>query len=94
MSSHEAHLMLKSKVSVLSYIGDVGIFDSDGELINSSGTWPLPSVSIADQSFFRNFKSDAGSKMAVGEPARNPMTGNWATVIAHRLSGPNGFSSA
>ena len=36
MSSHDAHLILKSKVSVLSYIGDVGIFDADGKLINSS----------------------------------------------------------
>ncbi|MDO8439482.1 MAG: PAS-domain containing protein, partial [Telluria sp.] len=90
MSGHDAHLMLKSKVSLQSYIGDVGIFDSDGKLINSSGTWPLPAISIADRTFFRNFKSDAGLEMAVAEPARNHMTGDWATVIAHRLSGPNG----
>jgi diguanylate cyclase (GGDEF)-like protein/PAS domain S-box-containing protein len=91
MSGHDAHLILKSKVSVLSYIGDVGIFDADGKLINSSGTWPLPAISIADRTFFKNFKSDAGLKMAVAAPARNQMTGDWATVIAHRLSGPNGI---
>ena len=33
MSSYDAHQILKSKVSVLSYIGDVGIFDADGKLI-------------------------------------------------------------
>ena len=90
MSSHDAHLILKSKVSVLSYIGDVGIFDSDGKLINSSGTWPLPDISIAGRDFFKNFKSDAALKTAVAEPARNQMTGNSTTVIAHRLSGPDG----
>jgi hypothetical protein len=37
MSTSDAHLMLKSKVSVLSYTGDVYIFDTDGKLINSSG---------------------------------------------------------
>jgi diguanylate cyclase (GGDEF)-like protein/PAS domain S-box-containing protein len=90
MSSHDAHLILKSKVDVLSYIGDVGIFDADGKLINSSSTWPLPDISIADRSYFRNFKSDAALKTAVAEPVRSQMTGNWSTVIAHRLSGPNG----
>ncbi|MDP3691584.1 EAL domain-containing protein [Bradyrhizobium sp.] len=90
MSSHDAHLILKSKVGGLSYIGDVGIFDADGKLINSSGTWPLPAISIADRTFFKNFKADAESKMAVADPARNLMTGDWSTVIAHRLSGPNG----
>ena len=90
MSSHDAHLVLKSKVSVLSYIGDVGIFDADGKLINSSGTWPLPAVSIADRVYFRNFKSDAELKTAIVEPARNHMTANSTTVITHRLSGRNG----
>ena len=90
MSSHDAHLILKSKVNVLSYIGDVGIFDADGKLISSSATWPLPAISIADRAYFKNFKSDAGLKTTVAEPARSPMTGNWSTVIAHRLSGQNG----
>jgi diguanylate cyclase (GGDEF)-like protein/PAS domain S-box-containing protein len=90
MSSHDAHLILKSKVNVLSYIGDVDIFDADGKLINSSATWPLPAISIADRAYFKNFKSGAELKTAVAEPARSQMTGNWSTVIAHRLSGPNG----
>src|SRR5215469_2428324 len=46
MSSEEAHRMLSAKVSVLSYIGDVMIFDADGELINSSGVWPVPAANI------------------------------------------------
>src|SRR2546423_14372316 len=47
MSTYDAHLMLKSKASVLSYIGDVNIYNSDGQLINSSGGWPLADVNIA-----------------------------------------------
>ncbi len=39
--------MLKSKASVLSYVGDVAIFDADGRLINSSGKWPLPDIGVA-----------------------------------------------
>ncbi|MES2195545.1 MAG: EAL domain-containing protein [Pseudomonadota bacterium] len=91
MSSYDAHQILKSKVSVLSYIGDVGIFDADGKLINSSGTWPLPSVDIAERTFFKSLKSDANLKTAVVAPARHHTTGNSTTVIAHRISGPNGI---
>jgi diguanylate cyclase (GGDEF)-like protein/PAS domain S-box-containing protein len=91
MSSYDAHLLLKSKVNVLSYVGDVGIFDADGKLINSSGTWPLPSISIAERTFFRNLKSDANLKTAVVTPARNQMNGNTTTVIAHRINGPKGI---
>src|SRR6266852_1463784 len=42
MSTRDAHLALQSQASVLSYIGDVMIYDAQGELINSSGPWPLP----------------------------------------------------
>jgi diguanylate cyclase (GGDEF)-like protein/PAS domain S-box-containing protein len=90
MSTLDAHLMLKSKVSALSYIGDVTIFDSDGTLINSSGAWPLPAVNIADRAYFKTSKSDARSITVLTEPVRSYVTGSWTTVLAHRLSGPNG----
>jgi hypothetical protein len=59
MSSPEAHLMLQS--NVLSYIGDVQIFDSDGKLINSSGAGPLPAINIAERDYFKAFNSDPRS---------------------------------
>ncbi len=90
MSTSDAHLMLKSKASVLSYIGDVMIFDADGNLINSSGDGPLPTVNIADRAYFKEFKSNPQSTKALAEPVRSFFTGKWTTVVAHRLSGPNG----
>ncbi len=90
MSTFDAHLLLKSNVSVLSYISNVNIFDADGQLINSSGTWPLPDVNIADRAFFKAFKSNPQSTAVLAEPVRSHSTGSWTTVIAHRLSGPDG----
>ena len=89
MSTPEAHLMLKSRVSVLSYAGVVYIFDTDGNLINSSGDGPLPAITIADRAYYKTFKSDPKSTVLV-EPARSHFTGNWTTIIAHRLSGQDG----
>jgi diguanylate cyclase (GGDEF)-like protein/PAS domain S-box-containing protein len=92
MSTWDAHLMLQSKVSALSYIGDVNIFDSDGKLINSSGAWPLPEMTIAERDYFKAFRADPQSKITMTEPERSYVTGNLTTtVIVRRLSGPNGI---
>jgi diguanylate cyclase (GGDEF)-like protein/PAS domain S-box-containing protein len=81
---------LKSELGVLSYIGDVDIFDSEGKLINSSSAWPLPAVSIAERNYFKTFKSNPQSTVKLTKPVRSYFTGSWTTVIAHRLNGPDG----
>src|SRR5579872_76967 len=90
ISGDEAHLLLKSKASPLSYIGDVNIFDAEGRLINSSGDGPLPAGNIGDRSYFKAFKSSPDPTGVSVEPARAIYTGKWTTVFAHKLSGPGG----
>ena len=71
MSSPEAHLMLKSRVSVLSYVGDILIFDSDGNLINSSGAWPLPPFNVADRAYFRYHQTHSDRQSYVSSVIRS-----------------------
>src|SRR6266567_5252384 len=61
MSSQEIHLMLKSKMDALAYVGGINVFDADGTLINTSAAWPAPPVSVADRSYFKTFKSSPQS---------------------------------
>ena len=42
MSSREIHLMLKSKMDALSYVGGINVFDADGKLINASARLARP----------------------------------------------------
>jgi len=90
MSTPQVHHMLQSKVSALSYIGDVAIFDAEGRLLNWSRSSPVPDISIVDRAYFKIFKSDPQSEPMLAEPARSHIDGSWTTVIAHRLSGPGG----
>jgi diguanylate cyclase (GGDEF)-like protein len=90
MSSADIHLMLKSKLSALSYVGGINIFDADGMLINSSSIWPVPPVSVADRPYFKAFKNDPGSPNMMVEPVHSRITGAWTTVIARKMTGPNG----
>src|ERR1700754_2150054 len=53
MSSEAAHLMLTSKMSALSNVGGVNIFDAEGRLINSSSAWPVPPINVADRAYFK-----------------------------------------
>ena len=52
MSSEAVHLMLKSKMSALSNVGGINVFDADGKLINASAIWPVPPVSVTDRPYF------------------------------------------
>ncbi|QHO77026.1 diguanylate cyclase [Bradyrhizobium sp. CCBAU 051011] len=90
MSGHDIHLMLKSKIEAVSYVGGINVFDADGNLINASVAWPPPSVNSADRAFFRTFKSSPQSPDMLMEPVYSRVTGAWTTVIARKVMGPNG----
>ena len=90
MSSQDVHLMLKSKMSALSYVGSVSIVDADGQLINASSAWPVPPVSVGDRHYFKTFKSDPQSPEMLIELLHSRITGAWTTVIARKITGPNG----
>jgi diguanylate cyclase (GGDEF)-like protein/PAS domain S-box-containing protein len=85
-----AHEMLHTKANVSSFIGVVNVFDADGQLINSSNSFPVAAISVSDRPFFQTLKSDPHAPAVTIEPARDPLTGTWTTIIAHRLNGPNG----
>jgi len=90
MSSHDIHLMLQAKLSALSYVGGINIFDAEGTLINSSTAWPVAPVSVADRAYFMAFKSGPKSPAMLIEPVHSRITGEWTTVIARKVIGPNG----
>jgi diguanylate cyclase (GGDEF)-like protein len=90
MSTEDIHLMLKSKINAVSYVGGINVFDADGRLINSSAAWPAPPVSVADRAYFKTFKSGPQSPTVVIEPVYSRITGVWTTVIARKVTGSNG----
>ncbi|WP_426442922.1 bifunctional diguanylate cyclase/phosphodiesterase [Bradyrhizobium genosp. P] len=90
MSGTDIHAMLKSKMDALSYVGGLNVFDADGTLINSSSAWPLPHANIADRSYFQIFKSSPYSPDMLVAPVFSRVTGAWTTVIARKVTGPNG----
>jgi len=94
MSGKDVHLMLKSKLSALSYVGGVNVFDADGTLVNTSTAWPVPSINVGDRPYFRTFRTDPHAPEMLVEPVHSRISGAWTTVIARKMTGPTASCSA
>ena len=90
IASAEAHEILRSKAGVLSYLGDISIFDSNGDIVNWSRPLPAPALNISARTYFQTFKFDSRSASVLTESVRSYITGNLNSVIAHRLRGEDG----
>ena len=90
LATLEWHETLRAKVGAYSDVAGVNVFDSEGVLINSSETWPVPDVKIADRAYFLAFKSGAATTPFLIEQVQSRFSGSWATVIAQKVTGPKG----
>jgi hypothetical protein len=91
VANSEAHEILRSKAGVLSYLGDISIFDSNGDMISWSRPLPAPPLNISERAYFKNFKFDSRSPSILTESVRSYINGNLNSVIAHRLRGEDGI---
>lgn len=90
MSGIDVHRMLRTKLSSLPYVGGINLFDSDGKLLNSSETWPVPAINIADRQHFQTLQADNGPTVVLAEPVISRVTGAWTAVFARKLVGRHG----
>ena len=90
IASLEAHEILRSKAGVLSYLGDISIFDSNGDILNWSRTLPVPALNISERTYFKTFKFEPRSASVLTEQIRSYLTGNLNSIVAHRLRGDDG----
>ena len=91
MSTQEIHLMLKSKMDALSYVGGINVFDADGTLINSVGGLAGPGRQRRGPRLLQDLQVRTGlAGHVLIEPVYSRITGAWTTVIARKVTGPNG----
>jgi diguanylate cyclase (GGDEF)-like protein/PAS domain S-box-containing protein len=90
MSGATANQMLRSKISSVSYLGDIAIYDADGELINWSRSQPLPKINVSSRTYFQTFKSNPMAEPVLLESVRSFLIDKWTTIVARRLNGTDG----
>jgi diguanylate cyclase (GGDEF)-like protein/PAS domain S-box-containing protein len=84
------HEELRARVNAYSDVAGIGIFDADGNLINSSKVWPVPDVNVADRTYFKVMKSGESLSPTQVELVQGRLARTWITIISHRLTGPKG----
>jgi diguanylate cyclase (GGDEF)-like protein/PAS domain S-box-containing protein len=90
MSGPEAGRMLRSKIGTTSHLGDIAIYDADGDLINWSRAQPLIKVNVSSRVYFQTFKSNPMSEPVLLESAHSFLIDKWTTIVARRLNLPDG----
>ena len=90
MAGADVHKALEVIVGASSDNAGINVFDSNGRLINSSQSWPVPDISIADRNYFKNLAADDNSSAVLLAPVKSRFTGGWTTVIARKVMGPRG----
>ncbi|UPK36050.1 EAL domain-containing protein [Bradyrhizobium sp. 186] len=90
MSGPAANQMLRGKLSAVSYLGDIVIYDADGDIINWSRAQPLPNINVSSRAYFQTFKSNPRSEPVLLESVRSYVIGKWTTIVARRLNMPDG----
>jgi diguanylate cyclase (GGDEF)-like protein len=88
VSTERFHANLRGLADGLSDVAGIDVFDANGQLINSSQSWPVAAVNIADHSYFRDFAADDRSLRVRLAPVNS--AAGWTTVIARKVVGPNG----
>src|SRR5450755_3563767 len=88
VSTERFHANLGGLADGLSDAAGIHVFDTNGQLINSSQSWPVAAVNIADHSYFRDFAADDRSLRVRLAPVNS--AAGWTTVIARKVVGPNG----
>jgi diguanylate cyclase (GGDEF)-like protein/PAS domain S-box-containing protein len=90
MSSSEAARMLRSKIGSASHLGDIAVYDSEGELISWSRDQALPRVNVSSRAYFQTFKSNPASEPVLLESVHSYIIDRLTTIVARRLSLPDG----
>src|SRR5260221_333530 len=90
MATLEWHEVLRVRAEGYADVAGVNLFDSEGILINSSETWPVPGIKISDRPYFKAFKSGSAVVPVLVELVRSRFSSGWATVFAHKVTGARG----
>src|SRR5690242_12416827 len=84
-ASRETHLTLKDKHIGLPHVGAFALVNAQGEIFNSSRSWPARKIDVSDRPFFQVLEADATRTSFISEPIRKRDTGAWIIPVARTI---------
>ncbi len=90
MRSLPAHRLLVERLSRIPHTDFVALIGRDGQLLNTSRTWPAPAATVTDGSYYIDALKNNGRHLFGSDLVRNRLTGERNIVFSRRITGPDG----
>jgi PAS domain S-box-containing protein len=79
------HQALLDAVLLTADVDALSLIDADGRLINSSRTFPVLALNLADRDYFRALRDTPGLPYVISAPLKNRLTGQESIFLARRV---------
>ncbi len=90
LSSIAAHRLLRAEIDGLPHVRGLRLVDANGELLNSSRSWPTAKQDEADQEYFKALKSSSDAYVTLTRPWFDEATHDWMLGMARRITNEKG----
>lgn len=88
MGSAEVHASLRDKKSVVPQVDVAAIIAENGDVINSTRSYPAPPIKLADRDYFQAQLGAGRADVFISAPVRS--NGAWTFYLSKRLTGRGG----
>ena len=86
----ETHRFLADRIKQLPQANTLSIVNAEGLLINSSRSWPMSVIDVADRDYFVHFRALDDGEMFISIPVKSRVSGNWMVFLARRINAADG----
>jgi PAS domain S-box-containing protein len=90
LGGENTHGFLIERLKNLPQAHATGLFDANGDLVNTSHDTPVPNFNATDRDYFQYVRDHPGSGVFVSVPAMDRRSGPMSIFLARRISGPDG----
>ena len=87
---YPVHILLKSRLAGMQHIDSFFIVDASGTVINSSRSYPITAISLADRAYFTHHQNSRDKDVHVSVPVVSRPDGKWTIHISRRITRADG----
>lgn len=84
------HDLLIERVLLTTDIDAMSIIDADGRFINTSRSWPTPSLDLSDREYYLKLRDNPTTAFVISDPIKNRATGQESILFVRRIGAPDG----
>jgi signal transduction histidine kinase/DNA-binding response OmpR family regulator len=90
MTTHGIHEALRERMIGLPQLNALILFGLDGNVKNTTRSWPPPAINISGADYFKSITSDKMAETLITAPFQYKTDGTWAVFLIREIRGPDG----